>query len=73
MCGILFTWWAGRHHNGPIGERSNGGVRGEAVNTRVVKLLPVNKDDQNKVGDSRRADKKGDDGNVKAGEGAPMK
>ena len=70
MCGILFTWWAGRHHNGPIGERTNGGVRGEAVNTRVVKLLPVDKGQENAAADSgnrRKVD------NMKAGDGGEKK
>ena len=37
MCGVLFTWWAGRHNNGAIVERPRGGN----VNTRVVKLQPI--------------------------------
>jgi len=44
MCGILCTWWLGRQNNGPIEERTNVGVRGSAVNTRLVKLLPLNED-----------------------------
>jgi len=38
MCGVLFTWWAGRKNNGPIGQNN---VRGSAINTRVVKLAPL--------------------------------
>ena len=44
MCGPIFTLWAGRHNNGPIEERRDV-VRGSAVNTRVVKLLPLKKDE----------------------------
>jgi hypothetical protein len=43
MCVPLFAIWAGRHNNGPIEER-HGEVRGGNVNTRVVKLQPLNKD-----------------------------
>ena len=43
MCAPLFAIWVGRHNNGPIKERP-GEVRGGNVNTRVVKLQPLNKD-----------------------------
>jgi len=46
MCGPLFAIWAGRHNNGPINERP-AEIRGENVNTRVVKLQPLNKEAQN--------------------------
>ncbi len=39
MCGVRVTWCIGRNNNGSIGADNQ--VRGEAVNTRVVKLLPV--------------------------------
>ncbi len=42
MCGVIFTWWVGRHNNGPI-TGSNSNVRGSAINTRVVKLQPLQK------------------------------
>jgi len=38
MCLPIFTSWAGRHNNGAIVE----GPRGGNVNTRVVKLQPLN-------------------------------
>lgn len=38
MCGPIFAFWAGRHNNGAIVE----GPRGGNVNTRVVKLQPLN-------------------------------
>jgi hypothetical protein len=38
MCGILLTWWIGRKNNGAIIQND---VRGSAINTRVVKLAPV--------------------------------
>jgi hypothetical protein len=60
MCGIVVTLLLGRHNNGPVEERTNVGVRGSAVNTRVVKLLPLSKDqgDTGKSGGSEnhRAD-----------------
>ncbi|KUJ07226.1 uncharacterized protein LY89DRAFT_691994 [Mollisia scopiformis] len=40
MCGVLITWCIGRNNNGPIGTDNQ--VRGEAINTRVVKSNPVN-------------------------------
>lgn len=43
MCGVLLTWFLGRRNNAPIGDRAND-VRGSAVNTRVVNLLPLNQD-----------------------------
>jgi hypothetical protein len=46
MCGPLFAFWAGRHNNGPIKERPRE-VRGGNVNTRVVKLHPLNRDSHN--------------------------
>jgi hypothetical protein len=74
MCGILFALWVGRHNNGPIGERTNVGVRGSAVNTRVVKLAPLNKDQVDAGGDLRGAGRSGEDVDVdvdvKAGGGA---
>ncbi len=73
MCGILFTWWAGRHNNGPVGERTNVGVRGSAVNTRVVKLLPLNKEQEIAGTGSEGARRSGDGGEVKAGGGRLMK
>jgi hypothetical protein len=44
MCGLIFTLWVGRHNNGSI-EDGRDLVRGSAVNTRVVKLLPLKKDE----------------------------
>lgn len=46
MCGVLLTWFLGRHNNRPFEERTNVGVQGSAVNTRVVKLLPLKKDQE---------------------------
>jgi hypothetical protein len=40
MCGILLTWWIGRKNNGAIIQND---VRGSAINTRVVKLAPVDR------------------------------
>lgn len=51
MCGILITWCIGRNNNGPIGP--NNQVRGANVNTRVVKLLPVDKKDDKKAEEER--------------------
>jgi hypothetical protein len=64
MCGIIATWWLGRHNNGPIEERTNVGVRGSATNTRVVKLLPLKKD-KGSVNDSERSGNQGSDLDVK--------
>lgn len=52
MCGILITWYIGRNNNGPIG--ADNPVRGEAVNTRVVKLLPVEAKDDHRVPDRKK-------------------
>jgi hypothetical protein len=69
MCVPLFAIWAGRHHNGPITERP-GEVRGGNVNTRVVKLQPLNKDSQNganeEVGSEGLGKKGGESGELKA-------
>jgi hypothetical protein len=45
MCGRLFAFWTGRNNNGPISERTD--VRKGNVNTRVVKLQPVDRDTAN--------------------------
>lgn len=39
MCGVVFAFWAGRHNNVAIEERSD--VRRQAINTRVVELPPM--------------------------------
>lgn len=39
MCGVLITWWIGRKNNGPLG--ADGKVRGGNVNTRIVRLNPI--------------------------------
>lgn len=52
MCGVLITWCIGRNNNGPIG--ADNPVRGQAVNTRVVKLLPVEAKDDRRVTDGKQ-------------------
>lgn len=54
MCGVLITWCIGRNNNGPIGSENQ--VRGGNVNTRVVKLLPV---DVKKNGKTNEEQQKG--------------
>lgn len=51
MCGILFALWVGRHNNKAIEERP--GVRGQAINTRVVKLVPVTAENSKTTVDER--------------------
>jgi hypothetical protein len=51
MCGLIFTLWVGRRNNGLIEE-----PRGSAVNTRVVKLLPLKKDEDAGNSDVRESD-----------------
>ena len=45
MCGPIVAFWLGRNNNGPIegGRNVVRGGRDGNVNTRVVKLLPVTK------------------------------
>ena len=66
MCGPIFALWMGRHNNGPIEERTNVGVRGSAVNTRVVKLLPLSKKDDKPPEDSLKSEIGGSDGDASA-------
>lgn len=65
MCAPLFAIWAGRHNNGPIEERSD--VRGGNVNTRVVKLQPLDKNGQNGASGEVRSEGLGKDEGVSAG------
>lgn len=48
MCGVLFTWWAGRKNNGAFG--SDNQVRGGNVNTRIVRLNPIDSKPNGKAG-----------------------
>ncbi|RFU32446.1 hypothetical protein B7463_g3887, partial [Scytalidium lignicola] len=62
MCGVLVTWWVGRHNNGPIDETSNSNLRGSAVNTRVVKLEPL-RTNPDELGERGGREASGDDKN----------
>jgi bacteriorhodopsin len=59
MCGVILTWWMGRKNNGRI--ENDTGVRGQAINTRVVKLQPVT---STKDGSTRKSDEKAPVGSV---------
>ena len=66
MCAPIWALWAGRNNNLPIEERTNV-VRGSAVNTRVVKLAPLNRDKIAVNGDSRGSKSGAVDAGVRAG------
>lgn len=60
MCAPLFALWVGRNKNGPIEERTSV-VKGSNVNTRVVKLLPLNKKEDPGVQNRGKPDAKTSD------------
>lgn len=64
MCGVLFTWWVGRKNNGPIGHGPNANVTGSAINTRIVKLPPVEKKQEQTAATNEKAE-----GGVSGGQG----
>jgi hypothetical protein len=72
MCGLIFAFWLGRHNNRPIEERTDV-VRESNVNTRVVKLSPLNKKEDTSAVNDGTARGGVADGEANAGENASLK
>jgi hypothetical protein len=72
MCGPIFAFWLGGHNNRPIEERTDV-VRGSNMNTRVVKLSPLNKNEDAAAVNDGQVKRGIADGEMNTGENAVQK